>query len=57
MTKPRNIRAEVLEAVDDGYIDSNYMLNALLDYMSVDDVKDCLRCNDLTLPNDTNNDD
>lgn len=45
----RNIRDEVIAAVDEGMIDKDYLITAMLKYMSSDDVKDMLRANDIDL--------
>ena len=46
----RNIRAEVLEAAEDGYVSTEYLLNACINYLSTDDIKDMLQANDIELP-------
>lgn len=45
----RNIRDEVIAAVDEEMIDKDYLITAMLKYMSPDDVKDMLRANDIQL--------
>jgi len=48
----RTIREEVMEAVDDGFINANTLILSCLNYMSLDDVKDMLHANDIQLPGD-----
>lgn len=44
-----NIRDEVIDALDEGLIDKEYLITAMLNYMSTDDVADMLRSNDINL--------
>jgi hypothetical protein len=43
-------RAEVMDAVDDGRVSPELMIMCLVKYMSQDDVKDCLKVNELLAP-------
>jgi len=43
-------RNSVIEAVDNEIVDSRDMILCLVKYMSQDDIKDCLKINDLLAP-------
>jgi len=44
-----DIRNKVLEAVDEGMIDKDYLISACLQYLDPDDVKDMLYVNEISL--------
>lgn len=55
----RNVRAatnRILEMIEEGILDRDYVINACLSYMSESDVADMARCNDIPLDNDNNED-
>jgi hypothetical protein len=44
-----DIRGEVINALGDGLIDKDYLINAMLSYMSTDEVADMLRANEIDI--------
>ncbi len=43
-------REAVMEAIDDGLVDARDIVLCLVKYMSQDDVKDCMKVNELWAP-------
>jgi len=43
-------REAVMEAIDDGLVDARHIVLCLVKYMSQDDVKDCMKVNELWAP-------
>jgi hypothetical protein len=43
-------RESVMDAVDDGLVDAREMVLCLVKYMSQDDIKDCMKVNELLAP-------
>lgn len=44
---------KILEMIEIGLLDKDYVINACLKYMSEDDVRDMAHCNDIDLDDDT----
>ena len=43
-------REAVMEAIDEGLVDARHIVLCLVKYMSQDDVKDCMKVNELWAP-------
>jgi hypothetical protein len=43
-------RESVMNAIDDGLVDARHIVLCLVKYMSQDDVKDCMKVNELWAP-------
>jgi len=43
-------REAVMNAIDDGLVDARHIVLCLVKYMSQDDVKDCMKVNELWAP-------
>ena len=44
------IRDRIIEAMEEGWVEPYYLVISLLKYMSTDDLKDCMRINEISLP-------
>jgi hypothetical protein len=49
MHQYRDYRRELWDLVDDGAVDNEYLMCALINWMSQDDLRKCLQRNDITL--------
>lgn len=49
--------AKVLEALDNGLVDKDYLINAMLNYLSWDEVEDMCHKNEIPLDNEDFEDD
>lgn len=45
----RDYRSELYQLVDDGAVDNESLMSALINWMSQDDIRKCLQANDITL--------
>lgn len=45
----QNVRDQVVEAIEDGILNDYEVVIMLLKYMSEDDIKDCLKVNEIHL--------
>jgi hypothetical protein len=45
----RDYRGELWMLLDDGAVDREYVIGALINWMSQDDIRKCLQANDITL--------
>jgi hypothetical protein len=45
----RDYRGELWMLLDDGAVDREYVIMALINWMSQDDIRKCLQANDITL--------
>jgi len=52
MHQYRDYRRELWEIVDDGAVDKEYVMMALVNWMSQDDIRKCLQANEITLYSD-----
>lgn len=52
LTDPQDPRVELMEMVENGMIRPSYVIQACLQYMSVDDVKEMCHANDIFLPSE-----
>lgn len=43
----RTYTIKLLEMIEEGLVDKDYVITACVKYMSEDDVKDMMQCNDL----------
>ena len=46
----QDYRESVMNAIDDGLVDARHIVLCLVKYMSQDDVKDCMKVNELWAP-------
>lgn len=53
----RNATIKILQMIEDGILDKDYVINACLKYMSEDDVQDMAHCNDINIDDDIEEED
>jgi len=54
-----DIRDQIIEGMEDGWVEPYYLVTSLIKYMTTDELVDCIKINEIELPaiNDSEDDD
>jgi len=45
-----DIRDQIIEAMEDGWVEPYYLVTSLIKYMTTDELADCIKINEIELP-------
>ena len=45
-----DIRDQIIEAMEDGWVEPYYLVTSLIKYMTTDELADCIKINEIQLP-------
>jgi len=45
-----DIRDRIIEAMEDGWVEPYYLVTSLIKYMTTDELADCMKINEIDLP-------
>ena len=45
-----DIRDQIIEAMEDGWVEPYYLVTSLIKYMTTDELADCMKINEIDLP-------